>query len=171
MRSSVLDGIPDWLCKWAALICEFVEFEQSEYAKIQDGKLSRIDISIELKNLRDSKLSNIAITINKVARILKLMKTDDPPIRKMTGQEVFHALWGAQESLKHQLVEVLSNIEESDQVQHCFEFIKNADEEEEDEAKMLIDEKNSDDLCVFKDKKIDYDRKNEQIRNIFFFIS
>ena len=41
-------------------------------------------VAIELKNLRDSKLSNIAITIDKVVRILRLMGTDLPPIRKMT---------------------------------------------------------------------------------------
>lgn len=45
------------------------------------GKDSPINVAIELKNLRDSKLSNIAITINKVTQILKLMGTDLPPIR------------------------------------------------------------------------------------------
>ena len=28
LKSSVFDGIPDWLKKWASLICEFIEFEQ-----------------------------------------------------------------------------------------------------------------------------------------------
>ena len=76
IRDSVLSGVPDWLTKWAALICEFVEFEQEKYPEAQAGKLSDVDIAIELKNLRDSKISNIAITINKVTRILKIMGTE-----------------------------------------------------------------------------------------------
>ena len=57
-------------------------------------------IAIELKNLRDSKLANIAITINKVAHILKLMKTQEPPIRRMTDKEVYQAIWVGQDSIK-----------------------------------------------------------------------
>lgn len=26
-------GIPDWLKKWASLICEYIEFEEKEYPK------------------------------------------------------------------------------------------------------------------------------------------
>ena len=65
------------------------------------GKDSEINIQIELKNLKDSKLSNIAITINKVVRILKLLDTEEPPIRKMKHQEIYHALWGSPDSVKH----------------------------------------------------------------------
>jgi len=50
--------------------------------------------------LRDSKLANIAITINKVSRILNLMGTDLPPIRKMSDREVYEGLWTANDSLK-----------------------------------------------------------------------
>ena len=31
IKDSVLVGIPPWLKKWAALICEFVDFEQENY--------------------------------------------------------------------------------------------------------------------------------------------
>ena len=31
IKDSVLAGIPLWLKKWAALICEFIEFEQDKY--------------------------------------------------------------------------------------------------------------------------------------------
>ena len=78
--------------------------------------LSNEYISIELKNLRDSKLANIAITINKVMRILKLMGTEEPPIRRMTDMEVYFALWVAPDSLKEQLREVLMTLEDGDEV-------------------------------------------------------
>ena len=101
IKNSVLSEIPLWLKKWASLICEFVEFEQEKYPETQLNKEHPINVAIELKNLRDSKLSNIAITINKVTRILKLMGTDQPPIRQMSDSEVYHALWGASDSVKH----------------------------------------------------------------------
>ena len=100
IKNSVLAGIPLWLKKWASLICEFIEFEQENYPETQRGKESEINIAIELKNLRDSKLSNIAITINKVDRILKLLGTTEPPLRKMKYHEIFHALWSGHDSLK-----------------------------------------------------------------------
>ena len=77
--------------------------------------------------MRDYKLSNIAITINKVARILKLMGTELPPIRKMTVKEVYMALWGYPDSIKAQLEEVLHTIEPGPDVEACFEMISNAD--------------------------------------------
>lgn len=69
-------------------------------------------VAIELKNLRDSKLSNIAITINKVVRIMKLMGTEQPPLRKMTNREVYNAFWVGQDSIKKHLEDVLDTIEE-----------------------------------------------------------
>lgn len=43
---------------------------------------------MDAKNLRDSKISNIAITIDKVMHVLKSMDTDEPPIKEMTFKEV-----------------------------------------------------------------------------------
>jgi hypothetical protein len=43
---------------------------------------------MDAKNLRDSKISNIAITIDKVMHVLKSMDTDEPPIKEMTYKEV-----------------------------------------------------------------------------------
>jgi len=38
--------------------------------------------------MRDSKVSNVAITIDKVMHVLKTMGTLEPPIREMTYKEV-----------------------------------------------------------------------------------
>ena len=38
--------------------------------------------------MRDSKISNIAITIDKVMHVLRSMGTMDPPIRELTFKEV-----------------------------------------------------------------------------------
>jgi len=111
-------------------------------------------ISIELKNLRDSKLANIAITINKVIRILKLMGTKEPPIRSMNDEEVYFALWGAQDSIKDQLMEVLRTLEDCDEVQACFEFLDDSSDGPSEGA-----------------EAIDYSEKINRARHIMLFIS
>lgn len=47
---------------------------------------------MDAKNLRDSKISNIAITIDKVMHVLKSMETDQPPIKEMTYKEVIFSI-------------------------------------------------------------------------------
>ena len=73
LKSSVFDGIPNWLKKWASLICEFIEFEQIKYPDIHReeykkmyGKAAEREMQLDLRDLRATKISNIAITIDKV---------------------------------------------------------------------------------------------------------
>ncbi len=47
---------------------------------------------MDAKNLRDSKISNIAITLDKVMHALKSMETDEPPIKEMTFKEVINLI-------------------------------------------------------------------------------
>ena len=71
LKSSVLDGIPSWLKKWASLICEVIQFEHETFGTTDEGcHLSPNELADELKNLRDAKLANIAITIDKVSHVL-----------------------------------------------------------------------------------------------------
>ena len=129
LKSSVLDGIPPWLKKWAALICEFIEYEQNTFGETEEGKaLHPLVLADELKNLKDAKLANIAITINKVAHLLAQLETDEPPIRKMSSQEVFIALWLDPDSAKNNLVQVLETIDKpNDEVDYCFEYLSTVD--------------------------------------------
>jgi hypothetical protein len=34
LKKSVLNGVPNWLVKWASLICEYVEFEEEIYPQM-----------------------------------------------------------------------------------------------------------------------------------------
>jgi hypothetical protein len=77
--------------KWAALICEYIEFENDKYPELcreeeylarqnavegSEGKdcqpnealakLIEQDLKIDAKNIRESKIQNVAITLNKV---------------------------------------------------------------------------------------------------------
>jgi hypothetical protein len=71
-------------------------------------------------------LADIAITIDKVSHVLHQLGTSEAPLRKMTSQEVFTALWASKDSIKNQLVQVLRNLEasNSDSVEACFSFIE-----------------------------------------------
>jgi len=45
---------------------------------------------------------------------MQQLKTDKPPIEKLTDQEVYEKLWTSKESLRAQLLQVLKSLEESD---------------------------------------------------------
>ena len=85
LKSSVLEGKPLWLKKWAALICEFVEFEQTKFGETEEGRaLTPQQLQDELKNLKVAKLADIAITIDKVSHVLVTLGTDEPPLRTLS---------------------------------------------------------------------------------------
>lgn len=46
--------------------------------------LSLDDLKIDAKNLRDSKLWNVAITIDKIMHVLKSMGIMEPPVRDLS---------------------------------------------------------------------------------------
>ena len=77
--------VPDWLKKWASLICEYVIYEEQQYPmfmKMVYPSLNEEDLvslnwknnfvqKIDAKNQRDSKVWNVAITIDKIMHVLK----------------------------------------------------------------------------------------------------
>lgn len=90
--------------------------------------------------MRDVKLSNVAITIDKVKRVLESMGgIEEPPLRKLSSHEIFKKLWCRNDSFKSALVEVLNTIEENyaEEVGYCFSFIKSLDEQ----ADIISDQK------------------------------
>ena len=84
----MLADLPMWLVKWTALICEYIEYEHDKYPVIcheeelsdegQSGpKLgpqkvltSEADLRIDAKVIKESKIQNVAITLNKVQHVL-----------------------------------------------------------------------------------------------------
>lgn len=82
-----MDGVPIWLQKWAVLICKFIKFEEESYYKEFSEvypELTETDLKIEAKNLRESKTSNVAITIDKVMHVLEAMNTLESPIKLLS---------------------------------------------------------------------------------------
>ena len=92
LRRCCLEGVPDWLKKWASLICEYILFEQSKYPDLFRADfptLSEEMLQLDAKNVRDVKLQNVAITIDKVLHVLKSMGSTEPPLKVVKKQELF----------------------------------------------------------------------------------
>lgn len=168
LRSSVFQDIPAWLKKWASLICEFIEFEQIKYPEIHENDYIKLygkqnaarEMQIDLRNLRETKISNIAITIDKVQHVLKQMNTSLPPIQRITFADQFKCLWQSEDSIKANLLKVIAQIEKgNDEVDYCMEFVNALQKELDSEPKKLD-----------RDEAY-YERKCAQIRDTFDFIS
>ena len=81
--------------------------------------------------MRDVKLSNVAITINKVKHVLEGMsQTDEPPLRRLSSFEIYTRLWCSADSFKQSLIEVLNAIESQfeEDVVFCFDYMKSVDQ-------------------------------------------
>lgn len=89
-------------------------------------------MKIDAKNIRESKIQNVAITLNKVQHVLEQMGKKDPPIRRLTPREVFEKLWATGagftgESLRAQIEQIFKCIErpcpEVDIALECIELV------------------------------------------------
>ena len=60
LRASALDGSPDWLKKWAALICEYLEYEEKYYPEFYrseyPAEMSVEDIAIDAKLQKETQI-------------------------------------------------------------------------------------------------------------------
>lgn len=54
---------------------------------------------LEAKNVRDVKVQNVAITLDKVLHVIKQTGNYEPPLKTVEGEELFQRLWG-QDSVK-----------------------------------------------------------------------
>eukprot|EP00340_Litonotus_pictus_P011500 CAMPEP_0170539032 /NCGR_PEP_ID=MMETSP0209-20121228/103672_1 /TAXON_ID=665100 ORGANISM="Litonotus pictus, Strain P1" /NCGR_SAMPLE_ID=MMETSP0209 /ASSEMBLY_ACC=CAM_ASM_000301 /LENGTH=871 /DNA_ID=CAMNT_0010840851 /DNA_START=1778 /DNA_END=4393 /DNA_ORIENTATION=- len=63
------------------------------------------------EGLKDSRVQNMSITINKVLHVLELMDTKEPPIVSCTNQEVIEFLYGKKEtSIRSSILFCISNL-------------------------------------------------------------
>jgi [histone H3]-lysine4 N-trimethyltransferase ATXR3 len=110
LKKSALEGAPSWLVKWAAYICKYIKFEEEQYPTVFKEDYPNVSeelIRLDAKNMRDVKLSNVAITINKIRHVLDGMNTQEPPLRKLTAKEVYARFWLGPDSIRVKLVELL----------------------------------------------------------------
>lgn len=77
---------------------------------------------IEAKNINSNRISNIAITIDKVKHCLKMMNTQDPPIRTLTYREMFSKFADGEQSFRASLFKLIDKLEECDIKSKCNEL-------------------------------------------------
>ena len=109
--------VPLWLEKWTVLILKYLEFEQQYIKqKIQQEKqsLNENDVNKEWEIILYTRISHVALTLDKVKHSLISMNITDPPLRKLTYREIFYNFWEHKISFKFSLFNVLEKLESSE---------------------------------------------------------
>jgi hypothetical protein len=107
--SALLGNTPVWLQAWCAAALQFVS---QEMEVTQD--------EFERRSMRDSRVQNLAITVDRVKYALSAVTADlstaHPPLSFMDDSEILNFYWGDEASLKTQLMKNNSEILEITQV-------------------------------------------------------
>lgn len=74
-----------------------------------------IQCELEAKNVFSNRISNIAITIDKVKHCLKMMGTNDPPLRSLSYKEIFSKFADGELSFRASLFKLIDKLEECDE--------------------------------------------------------
>ena len=91
-----MQGVPDWLAKWTAYTLQYILFEERVYPLEFNDKNSQYPmeaLQLDAKNIRDGKIQNVAITLDKVKHVLERMGTEKAPLRMLTVWEVYERMW------------------------------------------------------------------------------
>lgn len=123
IKSSLITwDVPPWLEKWASLILRYWEYECQHIIKpLKEMNPTYTDFQWELesKNILSNRISNIAITIDKVKHWLIKMNTQVPPLRLMTFQETYLKFWDKESTFRPSLFSLLEKLEPWDETDEC----------------------------------------------------
>lgn len=102
IKSSLLTpDVPDWLKKWTSLTLRFCEYENSSitsHLKEIYSNYTDLQCELEAKNILSNRISNIAITLDKVKHWLKMMGTKEAPLRVLSFREMLERMWSSSEN-------------------------------------------------------------------------
>lgn len=127
--SLITKDVPDWLTKWTSLVLRFWEFEVKsikKFLKEYYPNYTDLQCDLEAKNILSNRISNIAISLDKVKHWLKLMDTKEPPLRTLTFREVFRKFWEDQGSFKSSLFNMLEKLEDWEVKHQCLKMFWDA---------------------------------------------
>ena len=132
IKSSLITiDVPEWLEKWVALTLRYWEYECEHIIKPlkeMNPTYTTLQCELESKNILSNRISNIAITLDKVKHCLIKMETQDPPIRKLSYKETFLKFWDQESTFRPSLFSILEKLEESNEKSECLRlFWKAAD--------------------------------------------
>jgi len=94
---------PPWLRKWVALIVQFIDQEYADLPEALKHNRHITDAEAALdsaKGVRDHRLQNLVITLNKILYCLSQpCQPQDPPLRLLPDPEVVKYLWSGPDSI------------------------------------------------------------------------
>ena len=144
--SLITPDVPFWLTKWASLTLRFCEYEILniiEPLKSMNFNYTDHQCMLEAKNIMSNRISNIAITIDKVKHCLKSMGTNEAPLRTLTFRETFQKFIEGPSSFRHSLLMMLEKLEESKVKKECIRLFWNVSD-------ISINDTMDDDQCKAK---------------------
>lgn len=121
-----MEGVPEWLVKWTCLICKYIGFEEMVYPDVFGSEFPTLtleQLALDAKNIRDGKVQNVAITLDKVKHVLERMQTKEPPLKMLTPTEVYYKLWVGEESIRETLIDIIQKLEGNPEVEMACDFI------------------------------------------------
>ena len=121
LRTSALGGgaggayrAPEWLVKWAALTCEYIEQERAELpaalCAAREFGYTPEAAAEQARGVAENRLQNLVITLDKVKHVLRQPgQPQTPPLRLLSDAAVAAALWSAPDSVARRLVDTAAS--------------------------------------------------------------
>ncbi len=144
IKDSILKRCPDWLKKWCVHVVEYILLEEEKLPSINqkdcpDANKPTLEYyKIDAIQLRESRLTSLAVTVNKVLHVLSLYTDpavrDKGPIIKVPAEEILDRLWvtpkqdkskSKAENFKMDLIYLLDNRFKTDHpaVKQCRDWV------------------------------------------------
>ncbi|KAG0624404.1 hypothetical protein M758_3G245200 [Ceratodon purpureus] len=119
---SLLDGLPQWVIKYAAGIVSYLNFERlrlpdelmkADMQRHTGLEIDRQDIEVQTEGVYNQRLQNLAITLDKVRHILAKLYGEDasmapPPLRMLEPHELVDFIWKGKDSVVGELLQCMA---------------------------------------------------------------
>ena len=139
ISNSMLSNLPFWVQKFCFLVSEFIHFENEQMPKDLSQKYANYtgftqqDIENEAYGIKQQRMQNIAVTVDKIAYVLRMqstkMKSTQPPLRRLSKMEILDRIWNDEHSLINILLRCIRIHEYAFIINEIEEIIKNNGEQ------------------------------------------
>ena len=93
------------------MVLEYVEFELKTLpgvlVKQQPEVYNMENATVQARGVQNMRVQNLAITLDKVIHLLKVMKTKDPPIIPLSEKETYARTWMDEKSVRGQIFKII----------------------------------------------------------------
>ena len=145
------------------------EIENENENNLSETKEKEVDkpntdkFKYDIMGIKENRIQNLAITINKVIHVLELMNIDKPPLIRLSEQEIFENLWSNENtnSIKNVLLRNFKGylhlkIERSDliiiKIKEIINIITNKDIEEVKISNLVTNDESSEVIDIYSHK-------------------